>query len=238
MENASKALLIAGGVLISLIVVSGFILAMRYMGDFQTANQNAKLEQQTLEFNSVYESYNRDNIRGNDIVSLMNRVSDYNTRKVPEGYTEMQVTFNIPDDIREKLCFEEPNVLITTDTYTQDNIDDIVGIPDPNNADYSVRGIENKYGQKYASQLASEISNIKDLKDSHKSSSEIDEEFANMYRFPKKVSDYGGIDQVYKDAKLYYEYVQFKRAYFDCDSTGYDGNRIISMEFTCTGIGV
>ena len=36
MENASKALLIAGGVLISLIVVSGFILAMRYMGDFQT----------------------------------------------------------------------------------------------------------------------------------------------------------------------------------------------------------
>ena len=59
-----------------------------------------------------------------------------------------------------------------------------------------------------------------------------------MYRFPKKVSDYGGIDQVYKDTKLYYEYVQFKREYFDCDSTGYDGNRIISMEFTCTGIGV
>ena len=252
MENASKALLIAGGVLISLIVVSGFILAMRYMGDFQTANQNAKLEQQTLEFNSAFESYNRNNIRGNDIVSLMNRVSDYNTRKVKEGYTEMQVTFYIPDDIREKLCFEEPNVLITTDTYTQDNIDDIVGIPDPNNAEYSVRGIENKYGQKYAAQLASEISTIKDLRDdyqaSRKTTSEIDEEFATNYRFPKKVSEYdGGIEQMYKDAKLYYEYVQFKRAYFDCTSIDgisekieYDDdtNRIIKMQFKCTGIGV
>ena len=241
MENASKALLIAGGVLISLIVVSGFILAMRYMGDFQTANQNAKLEQQTLEFNSAYESYNRDNIRGNDIVSLMNRVSDYNTRKVSEGYTKMQVTFTISQDIIDNnICFESPSVLVTRTTYTEDEIDEIVGIPDSNNAGFSVRGIENKYGQKYASQLASEIDNIRTLKNSHKSSSEIDEEFANMYRFPKKVSDYGGIDQVYKDAKLYYEYVQFKRAYFDCINTEYDDktNRIIKMEFICTGVGV
>ena len=41
MENASKALLIAGGILISLIVISGLILAMRKMGDFQTATENA-----------------------------------------------------------------------------------------------------------------------------------------------------------------------------------------------------
>lgn len=240
MENASKALLIAGGVLISLIVVSAFILAMRYMGDFQTANQNAKLEQQTLEFNSAYESYNRNNIRGNDIVSLMNRVSDYNSRKVAEGYTKMQVVFEISNDIRKKICFEEPNVLIKRTTYTEDEIDEIVGIPDSNNVDYSVRGIENKYGQKYATQLAKEISTIRDLKESSKTTSQIDEEFATNYRFPKKVSEYGGIEQMYKDAKLYYEYVQFKRAYFDCVNTEYDDdtNRIIKMEFRCTGVGV
>ena len=43
-----------------------------------------------------------------------------------------------------------------------------------------------------------------------------------------------------EDAKLYYEYVQFKRAYFNCTGTEYDDNtgRLINMEFVCTGIGV
>lgn len=43
-----------------------------------------------------------------------------------------------------------------------------------------------------------------------------------------------------EDAKLYYEYVQFKRTYFNCTGTEYDDNtgRLINMEFVCTGIGV
>ena len=43
-----------------------------------------------------------------------------------------------------------------------------------------------------------------------------------------------------EDAKLYYEYVQFKRTYFNCTGTDYDSNtgRLIKMEFVCTGIGV
>lgn len=247
MENASKALLIAGGVLISLMVISGLILVMRKVGDFQTANQDARLEKQTLEFNNIYESYNRKNIRGNEMVSLMNRVLDYNERKGKEGYTEMQVYFEIPQEVIDTgICFETPSVLVKRTTYTEDEIHEIVGIPDSNNPDYSVRGIENKYTQRYATQLAKEIDNIRTLKNSGLSSSQIDNQFASKYRFPKKVSEYGGIDQMYQDAKLYYEYVQFKRAYFDCmnEELPYDEthdsetNRIIKMVFKCTGVGV
>ena len=251
MENASKALLIAGGVLISLMVISGLILVMRKVGDFQTANQDARLEKQTLEFNNIYESYNRKNIRGNEMVSLMNRVLDYNERKGKEGYTEMQVYFEIPQEVIDTgICFETPSVLVKRTTYTEDEIHEIVGIPNSSNPDYSVRGIENKYTQRYATQLAQEISNIKELRDdyqaSRKTTSDIDEEFARDYRFPKKVSEYGGIDQVYQDAKLYYEYVQFKRAYFDCmneqlpyeETHDSETNRIIKMVFKCTGVGV
>ena len=247
MENASKALLIAGGVLISLMVISGLILVMRKVGDFQTANQDARLEKQTLEFNNIYESYNRKNIRGNEMVSLMNRVLDYNERKGKEGYTEMQVYFEIPQEVRDTgRGFETPSVLVKRTTYTEDEIHEIVGIPDSNNPDYSVRGIENKYTQRYATQLAKEIDNIRTLKNSGLSSSQIDNQLASKYRFPKKVSEYGGIDQMYQDAKLYYEYVQFKRAYFDCmnEELPYDEthdsetNRIIKMVFKCTGVGV
>lgn len=247
MENASKALLIAGGVLISLMVISGLILVMRKVGDFQTANQDARLEKQTLEFNNIYESYNRKNIRGNEMVSLMNRVLDYNERKGKEGYTEMQVYFEIPQEVIDTgICFETPSVLVKRTTYTEDEIHEIVGIPDSNNPDYSVRGIENKYTQRYATQLAKEIDNIRKLKNPGLSSSQIDNQFASKYRFPKKVSEYGGIDQVYQDAKLYYEYVQFKRAYFDCmneqlpyeETHDSETNRIIKMVFKCTGVGV
>ena len=247
MENASKALLIAGGVLISLMVISGLILVMRKVGDFQTANQDARLEKQTLDFNNIYESYNRKNISGNEMVSLMNRVLDYNERKGKEGYTEMQVYFEIPQEVIDTgICFETPSVLVKRTTYTEDEIHEIVGIPDSNNPDYSVRGIENKYTQRYATQLAKEIDNIRTLKNSGLSSSQIDNQFASKYRFPKKVSEYGGIDQMYQDAKLYYEYVQFKRAYFDCmnEELPYDEthdsetNRIIKMVFKCTGVGV
>lgn len=247
MENASKALLIAGGVLISLMVISGLILVMRKVGDFQTANQDARLEKQTLEFNNIYESYNRKNIRGNEMVSLMNRVLDYNERKGKEGYTEMQVYFEIPQEVIDTgICFETPSVLVKRTTYTEDEIHEIVGIPNSSNPDYSVRGIENKYTQRYATQLAKEIDNIRTLKNSGLSSSQIDNQFASKYRFPKKVSEYGGIDQVYQDAKLYYEYVQFKRAYFDCmneqlpyeETHDSETNRIIKMVFKCTGVGV
>ena len=51
---------------------------------------------------------------------------------------------------------------------------------------------------------------------------------------------------MYQDAKLYYEYVQFKRAYFDCmneqlpyeETHDSETNRIIKMVFKCTGVGV
>ena len=154
MENASKALLIAGGVLISIIVISGFILGMQAVADFQESRSNAEVEQQTLEFNNLYESYNRKNIRGNDMISLMNRIVDYNKRKPAEGYAEMQVSFTISDDIRKNLTFDDTNRLILRgdddNPYTQDNIGEIVGTPTSISGDTSggeIRDLETKYGR-------------------------------------------------------------------------------------------
>ena len=152
MENASKALLIAGGVLISIIVISGFILGMQAVADFQESRSNAEVEQQTLEFNNLYESYNRKNIRGNDMISLMNRIVDYNKRKPAEGYAKMQVSFTISEDIRKNLTFDGTNRLVTEPTgiYTEENIDDIVGAPTSIAGDISggeIRELETKYGR-------------------------------------------------------------------------------------------
>lgn len=247
MENASKALLMAGGVLISLLVIGAFILAMREVSSYQNTRHGAELEQQTLEFNNLYESYNRKNIRGNEIISLMNRIVDYNNRKTAEGYKKMQVEFTISQDIRKNdLTFDGRNRLLTkaSDTYTEDDIDNIVGLPTSITGDISggaIRDLEDKYGQAYCNQLSSEISNINDINNLlGRTTTQKNTEFDNTYRFPKSASSYGGISQILEDAKLYYEYVQFKRTYFKCTGTEYDDDtgRIIKMEFECTGIGV
>ena len=74
------------------------------------------------------------------------------------------------------------------------------------------------------------------------SSSEKKEQFNNKKWLPYDLEDYGvgSVDEVYEDAKVYYEYVQFKRAKFKCTGTEYDKNsgRIINMKFECTGMGV
>ena len=183
------------------------------------------------------------------MISLMNKVVDYNSRKIPEGYTKMQVKITISKDIRTNLAYDRQNRLIIepTGVYTEENISDIVGQPTSITNSISggkIRDIENKYQQKYANQLSSEISNIETiLKDKTlDTTSKKNQAFDQEKWLPKNAETYGGVNQIYQDALVYYEYVQFKRTNFKCITNGtkYDTNtgRIIKMEFECTGIGV
>ena len=72
MENASKALLMAAGVLISLVIIGAFILMMSNVTDYQNKSDVQVASEQIAEFNNTYETYNRNNVRGSDMVSLMN----------------------------------------------------------------------------------------------------------------------------------------------------------------------
>lgn len=233
MENASKALIMAAGVLIALVIIGAFMLMMSNLTDYQEKSYQSKADAQTTEFNNQYVGYIRDNIRGSDMVSLMNKVLDYNSRKSDAGYTEMKTEIIISGDIRKKLAYDEKNRLIMQNSYTQNEIDLIVGPPSSGG---TIRDIEKKYQQKYANQLASEVSTVKD-----KLEARDEDGFDNLKILPKAASSYsGGLNQIYIDALTYYEYVQFKRAVFNCTDSEYDANtgRIISMDFECTGIGV
>lgn len=239
MENASKALLMAAGVLISLVIIGAFILMMSNVSDYKNKSDVQVATTQIAEFNNMYDTYNRDNVRGSDMVSLMNRVLDYNQRKSDDGYTEMQIEMSIKDEDRKKLNYDGTNYLVKETKYTQNNIDEIVGKPNGNGV---IRKIERDYEAKYASQLAKEISNIQTIAEkTGVSENDKKTEFDNEKWLPKKLKTYGkSINDVYKDAKFYYEYVQFKRAKFKCTGTEYDKNsgRIINMKFECTGMGV
>ena len=92
MENASKALIIAGGVLISLLVISLLVLTFNGISNYQKSLQSQEATEQAVDFNKNFEGYNRKTVYGSDIISIANLVVDYNTQEADEkDYQNIEV---------------------------------------------------------------------------------------------------------------------------------------------------
>ena len=78
MENASQALLIAAGILIGLILITMIIYGYDQISNYYNTKEQVKVLEQLSDFNKQYDSYNRDDVRGSDILSLINKIIDYN----------------------------------------------------------------------------------------------------------------------------------------------------------------
>ena len=80
MENASKFIQIAGGILLALIVITLIVIGYRNITDMQRANEKSTIEYQLGEFNKKFESYNKSVVRGYEMISLTNMALDNNER--------------------------------------------------------------------------------------------------------------------------------------------------------------
>lgn len=80
MENASKALLIAGGMILVMLIIGLLIFAWGKFSDFYTNKDDLAEITDTSEFNSQFTGYERKDIHGYELISLANRISDYNMR--------------------------------------------------------------------------------------------------------------------------------------------------------------
>lgn len=271
MENASKALLMAGGVLISIIIASMLVLMFNNLNNYQKNSNEQKFQAEILAFNQPYEGYNRKDVRGNDLVSLINRVTDYNRRKTTasdesdDTYKPIKITIDLTDPNTNSLVNlsrEDKNQIFTG------NIE-IGGI---NSIDtllvnvYALTGktieVDNK-NFNYTEQVLDELVTAYDkiFIDDFDSRS-IDQKIQIFYNFNnvfgKKVfeTNFDNISndetrlatkltslwnilnsEIREDVNLYYEYVQFKRAIFECTNVKYneDTGKIEQMEFKYTG---
>lgn len=80
MENASKALLIAGGVLISVIVISLIVVLYTNISSFSNNKQQILEANELTKYNAEWESYNRDDLKGTDIITIINKVISINEK--------------------------------------------------------------------------------------------------------------------------------------------------------------
>ena len=104
MENASKALIIAGSVLISLLVIAALVFMFNQLSDLRQTQEDASIEDKLQSFYANLDTYIEGNKRGNDILSLANLITDFNNRRAGgneskygnEGYEpiELNVHYN------------------------------------------------------------------------------------------------------------------------------------------------
>lgn len=85
MENASRALIIAGSVLISLLVIATAIFMFNQLSDLRQTQENAKMEDKLQSFYTNLDTYIEANKRGNDILSLANLIDDFNERRTGQN---------------------------------------------------------------------------------------------------------------------------------------------------------
>lgn len=99
MENASKALLMAGGILIAILVIGLVAYMINSSGNLLRATEDTELAEQTLAFNKEYEAYNKKLMRGTDIVSIINKVNSNNEKHEDEPEYKMSIKFTLIEDI-------------------------------------------------------------------------------------------------------------------------------------------
>ena len=91
MENASKALLMAGGILISLLVVGALVLMFVNLGDYQNNVDNSRKSSQIADFNNQFMPYDKENLTLMELKSLYNKIESNNKT------TDYKIKTNIKD---------------------------------------------------------------------------------------------------------------------------------------------
>lgn len=78
MENATKALLIAGGVLIAIIIITLLVRTYGNISNFQRQQLTQEEARQIAEFNSGYTQYAGQYVYGTDVVTIINKTVNHN----------------------------------------------------------------------------------------------------------------------------------------------------------------
>lgn len=95
MENASKALIMAGSILIALLVIGIATFVYGKFTDVQQTITDVDEEEKAVNYNKSFEEYNR-TIYGSELLSLANLQQDYNEIRVNlKGFNNVTIKIDI-----------------------------------------------------------------------------------------------------------------------------------------------
>lgn len=101
MENATKALEMAGSVLIGVLILGCLVFVYSKIAETKKVEENSKRAQQATDFNKEYEAYNRQNLYGSDIFSVANMIENYNKKEAEtKDYGKIEIKAIVKNEIR------------------------------------------------------------------------------------------------------------------------------------------
>lgn len=250
MENVTKALLIAAGVLLAIMILSLLVIFGGQLSGYFSSQHETTIIEQDTKFNAQFENYNGQTIRGNELISIINKVVNYNTTIADmEKYDEitMSVDFkgyqnagNTSTNANNNFKYSSDdesifkgifNGNILTNKIADNKTDDeklkkIVNLPVNLRAGTSIKN------ETQLQALSSEIANI--TIDKQLASSISDAEKAQLIAKRKKKlqnilgkSDFSDseLSKIVEATKKYYQYTQLKRAKFKCTAVSHNTNK-------------
>lgn len=95
MENASRALLMAGGVLIAIIIITLLVRTYGNIGNFQRQQLSAEETEKLEAYNKEYTKYLNQYVYGTEVISVINKVANYQENNPGQAF-EIDITFMNP----------------------------------------------------------------------------------------------------------------------------------------------
>ena len=226
MENVTKALIMAAGILLSIMILSLLVIFGSRLSGYFSQEHDSKIIEQDTKFNAQFENYNQETIRGNELMSVMNKVVNYNTAIADtEKYEKVKMSVDFKGKERSFLFNEETdtsilngllrNGYLENNESSDSNLSKITSIPTtlPNKA-----GVEETQLQR----LAAELHNI-DIDTSQNDL--VETRNKKLKSILGRVPSSADITKIIKFTKQYYQYTQLKRAMFKCTSVGHNTNQ-------------
>lgn len=261
MENAAKALLIAGGMLILILVISLLVVFKGQLAAYMEQQHDEKLIKQAVEFNNKFADYQGKDVRGNELISIMNRIIDYNSLQAEQyGFEKIAITVDIGNsqNLWEKLKYnkKDESIFSTTGNYITNqngnndtNISKLTGLSANLVQNSGIPRIDDNKLQRLSANIAvifAESNDADKLNRAQKLTSilgyRVNEEGYTVDKNGNKVSiDEANsyiLDKVKTATSKYYQLTQFKRIMFTCTEIKYDAEsservngRINGMKF-------
>ena len=131
MENASKALLMAGAALLGMLLISLLFYAVGVIKNYKSSKEELITIENTAKFNQKFTVYDRDDVLGYELISLINQVIDYNERKSSDSlykndeqypYIHLSITINEPEVFYRDETLGEQYRLFRKMTYAENEL--------------------------------------------------------------------------------------------------------------------
>ena len=119
MENATKALLMAGGVLIAVIVIVVLILTFKRTGSVSRGYSKTLDAEQITIFNSNFTKYQNQDLTIHEVVTICNFAKDNNVTVVSNSKTEADILDEIDSVYRINIHYDNATGYVNSISFTQ-----------------------------------------------------------------------------------------------------------------------